>query len=348
MGKRSVLALDDLTLEIRRGEMFGLLGPNGAGKTTLLKILLAVVRPTSGTATLLGRPVTEWTSRIDIGFLPENHRFPPFLTALGALQMYGQLSRLDGSDTLKRAESLLERVGLAQWKNNRIGEFSKGMAQRLGIAQALINDPEILFLDEPTDGVDPIGRMEIRTLLTSLRDEGKTIFLNSHLLSEVEMICDRVAILHQGSLVRIGDVHTLTTGESGYRIELEGGPDTVRGVRDSEQSDDSSRDRLLRLLIPDPGTDSFTGIKVDTSGPGNPTIELPTPSVEDLNVWLDRIRTAGFLIRSVQPGYTSLEESFIKTISDLDKSAGRNIGRRENNPAEESDRQQTGTSGGPL
>lgn len=319
-GKRSVLALDNLSLDVHRGEIFGLLGPNGAGKTTLLKILLAVVKLTSGSATLLGKPVQDWNSRRNIGFLPENHRFPPFLTAMGALETYGQLSCLQTAYVQSRANLLLERVGLAQWKNDRIKEFSKGMMQRLGIAQALVNDPEVLFLDEPTDGVDPIGRREIRDLLTTLQKEGKTIFLNSHLLSEVEMICDRVAILHQGKIVRIGKVSELTRRGTGFRIELE---------KAFDSNVESLAHTLKQILISHPESDLFSSVTVDSSRPESPTVELATDSVQDLNQLLDCLRSAGLLIRSVQPKYTSLEARFIQTISDLDEDAGKIIGRAE-------------------
>jgi len=325
LGRRSVLALDNLSLEVNRGEIFGLLGPNGAGKTTLLKILLAVVKPTSGSASLLGRPVQDWNSRRNIGFLPENHRFPPFLTAMGALQTYGQLSRLQSDYVQNRANLLLERVGLAHWKNDRIKEFSKGMMQRLGIAQALINDPEILFLDEPTDGVDPIGRREIRDLLAELRNEGKTIFLNSHLLSEVEMICDRVAILHQGKIVQIGNVKELTREGTGFIIELE---TAQRPAREDQSDDDASlAASLKKQLVPDEESALLLSITVDISTPGFPAIELATNSVSELNDVLDRVRSAGLLIRSVQPRYTSLEARFIQTITDQGEDAGKTVGR---------------------
>jgi ABC-2 type transport system ATP-binding protein len=319
--KRSVIALDHLSLNVNRGEIFGLLGPNGAGKTTLLKILLAVVKPTSGSATLMGKSVSDWKSRDKIGFLPENHRFPPFLTAAGALQTYGQLSGVSGMEVRLRAAALLERVGLSQWKNDRIKEFSKGMMQRLGIAQSLINDPEILFLDEPTDGVDPIGRKEIRTLLSSLKADGKTIFLNSHLLSEVELICDRVAILHQGSLIRIGTVRELTIGSGGYRIEVE--PVVTAG------SNASLQEALSQFRRPSAGESSADTIAIDDSDPAQPVINLSTASVEELNHVLDRLRAAGVLIRSVAPRYLSLENRFMQTITESDDNAGLTVGRRD-------------------
>jgi ABC-2 type transport system ATP-binding protein len=312
--KRTVRALDSLSITVGRGEIFGLLGPNGAGKTTLLKILLAVVKPTSGEARLLGRSVSEWRSRSGIGFLPENHRFPPFLTAAGALETYGRLSNLSDTQITTRSCELLERVGLSAWSDDRIRTFSKGMMQRLGVAQALMNDPAVLFLDEPTDGVDPIGRREIRDLLTELKNEGKTIFLNSHLLSEVELICDRVAILHKGRLIQSGSIAELTEGDPGYVIQV-----VASGVKDV-------RNRL-DVILPEELKNRYAA----TDEPAGATsglisITIDALSSEVLNVWIDYLRESSFIIESVRQRYTSLESRFIQTITDRDDRAGTEAG----------------------
>ena len=313
-GKRTVRALDTLSISVSRGEVFGLLGPNGAGKTTLLKILLAVVKPTSGEALLMNKSVSQWESRTAIGFLPENHRFPPFLTAIGALRTYGALSNLSDEIIRGRADALLEREGLSAWRNDRIKTFSKGMMQRLGIAQTLLSDPAILFLDEPTDGVDPIGRREIRDLLTELKNEGKTIFLNSHLLSEVELICDTVAILHKGRLIQTGSIADLTEGGSGFEIEVESPGDQLLESRLDEIVPESIRKNI-----------SFSA---DTAGivSDSATIMVRGTSTADLNGWIDRLRADGIMIRSVRPHYTSLEAKFIQTITDRDDRAGIDAG----------------------
>src|SRR3989304_5850809 len=207
----TVPALVDVSLSVDSGEIFGLLGPNGAGKTTFIKILLSIVHPTTGEATILGETLGSLKIKEKIGYLPENHRYPQFLTGYQTLHFFGGLSGLTGSALRDRALSLLDLVGLSEWKKVKIKRYSKGMLQRLGLAQALLNDPEILFLDEPTDGVDPVGRKEIRDLLKDLRKQGKTIFLNSHLLSEVEAISDRVAILNKGKVLKVGTVSEITS-----------------------------------------------------------------------------------------------------------------------------------------
>ncbi|MCH8348221.1 MAG: ATP-binding cassette domain-containing protein [Proteobacteria bacterium] len=210
--------LKDLSFEVRAGEIFGLLGPNGAGKTTLIKILLDIVRPTTGEATLFNIPVRKPRARQRVGYLPENHRFPDFLTAGQMLDLYGRMAHVPAHERRQRIPPLLEAVRMTPWLDVKIKKFSKGMMQRLGLAQALLADADLIFLDEPTDGVDPVGRREIRDLLVQLRDQGKTIFLNSHLLSEVEQVCTRVAILNKGRLVREGSIEALTAIEPVYEV----------------------------------------------------------------------------------------------------------------------------------
>ena len=213
-------ALKGLTLNVKRGEIFGLLGQNGAGKTTLIKILLGITKLTYGSATILGEPAGTVSVRKRIGYLPEDHRFPDYHTGASLLDFYGSLLDVPYATRQKRIGEVLEVVGIKGRMHYKIRTYSKGMKQRLGIAQALLHEPEIIFLDEPTDGVDPVGRREIRVLLNQLKEEGKTIFLNSHLLGEVELICDRVVILQRGEIIREGSIATLTKQRGLYMIGL--------------------------------------------------------------------------------------------------------------------------------
>ncbi|MCA9174271.1 MAG: ABC transporter ATP-binding protein, partial [Planctomycetales bacterium] len=186
-------ALRGVTLDVRPGEIFALLGPNGAGKTTLIKVLLGIVRKSSGEARLLGSPAGHQASRRKVGYLPEHLRLPRHHTAETALALLGKLSGMSNADIHARRDDVLQRVGLSKWADVPLRKYSKGMLQRLGLGQALLHEPELLILDEPTDGLDPVGRRSVRTVLESLRSEGKTIFINSHLLQEVELFCDRIA-----------------------------------------------------------------------------------------------------------------------------------------------------------
>jgi ABC-2 type transport system ATP-binding protein len=215
-----IRALKGVSLKVERGEIFGLLGQNGAGKTTLIKILLGILSPTAGEASMLGERAGKTSVRKLIGYLPEDHRFPDYHTADSLLQLYGALLEMKSSRIKERADEVLDIVGLKGRRSSKIRTYSKGMKQRLGIAQAIMHEPEIIFLDEPTDGVDPVGRKEIRALLNELKAKGTTIFLNSHLLGEVELICDRVAILQSGEIVQQGDVATLTKQRGLFRIGL--------------------------------------------------------------------------------------------------------------------------------
>jgi len=196
------VAVEDLTVEIRSGEVFGFLGPNGAGKTTSIKMLLGLLAPTSGEARVLGTRLGERAARGRIGFLPEHFRFHDCLTARELLRVHGRLYGLERRRIERRVDALLERVDLQDAADRRLAEFSKGMLQRAGLAQALIAEPELVFLDEPTSGLDPLGRVLVRDVIRELREQGRTVFLNSHLLGEVEATCDRVVLLKQGRLVR--------------------------------------------------------------------------------------------------------------------------------------------------
>jgi ABC-2 type transport system ATP-binding protein len=209
--KRSVRALDHLTLEVRRGEIFGFLGPNGAGKTTTLKLLMGLIYPTEGTAYILGHRIDVVEARARIGYLPENPYFYDYLSGRELLTYTAALFGMSGEQTKQRVNQMLQLVGLSDESADRqLRKYSKGMIQRIGIAQALINDPEVIFMDEPMSGLDPIGRREVRDLLLALREQGKTIFFSSHILSDVEALCDRAAILVRGRLVRCGSVEELT------------------------------------------------------------------------------------------------------------------------------------------
>ena len=205
-----IRALKGVSLSVERGEIYGLLGQNGAGKTTLIKILLGITRGWEGAAFALGQPAGTVAVRRRVGYLPEDHHFPDYHTAASLLNFYGELLGVPRVERRRRVPEALEKVGLRGRMHSKIRTYSKGMKQRVGIAQALFHDPDLIILDEPTDGVDPVGRKAIRGLLERLKAEGKTIFINSHLLGEVELICDRVAILERGQMIREGGVDDLT------------------------------------------------------------------------------------------------------------------------------------------
>jgi ABC-2 type transport system ATP-binding protein len=213
-------ALKGVDITVQRGEIFGLLGQNGAGKTTLVKMLLGITRPTAGAARLLGAPAGDAAVRRRVGYLPEDHHFPDYHTGYSLLDFYGALLNVPRRQRRLRIPEVLGSVGLVGRMHYKIRTYSKGMKQRVGIAQALFHDPEVIFLDEPTDGVDPVGRREIRKLLQGLKQQGKTIFVNSHLLGEVELMCDRVAILQAGRLIRSGSIATLTQQKGMFTIGL--------------------------------------------------------------------------------------------------------------------------------
>lgn len=219
-GRPPFVALDGLSLTVRRGEIFGFLGPNGAGKTTTLKILLGLVRATSGQAYLLGQPAGDVAARRRIGFLPESPYFYDYLTAEEFLGFYGRLAGLDRGAITQRVTDLLGLVGLTEARTRQLRKFSKGMLQRVGLAQALIHDPELIILDEPMTGLDPVGRKQVRDLILSLRDRGKTVFFSTHILHDVEMICDRVGIVMKGRLVASGRVDELVRQDHTQSVEV--------------------------------------------------------------------------------------------------------------------------------
>jgi ABC-2 type transport system ATP-binding protein len=287
--RKKVHALQGVDLEIKRGEIFGLLGPNGAGKTTLVKILLGICYASQGVASLFGLPVRRAASRAHVGYLPENHRYPHFLKGRQVMDYYAKLSGMRAVDREMRIPLLLEMVRMRDWSNTKMGKYSKGMQQRVGMAVAMVHDPDLLVLDEPTDGVDPIGRKEIRDILLELKERGKTIFLNSHLLSEVELICDRVAILNKGKVVTEGSVDELTSIGSVWSVTFESAPE------------------YLRQLLVDKGFKLRYG--------KNEELLLDAPDVTALNGAIDVMRAEGALISAIIPQRLSLEEMFIDVIN---------------------------------
>jgi ABC-2 type transport system ATP-binding protein len=286
-----VQALRGVSLAVEPGEIFGLLGPNGAGKTTLVKILLDLVRPTTGATSLLGLPSRGIAARREVGYLPEDHRFPDYHTAMSALLFYAGLSGLGASEARPRAARLLDEVGLGGDAKRKIKGFSKGMKQRLGLAQALISEPKVLFLDEPTDGVDPVGRAHIRGLLDAQKQAGRTIFLNSHLLSEVEQLCDRVAILRRGELVREGTVAALTQAERCVTVTL---------------SQEPSEPLVAELAA------AFGSVRAA----GGATIECALARDEQIDGVIDFLRARGIGIRGLAATRQSLEEVFLESVAE--------------------------------
>lgn len=286
--KGSILALNDLNLKIESGKIFGLLGPNGAGKTTLVKILLGIVFPTEGHARIFGEDVSNFRLRSRVGFLPEDHKLPEYLNADEVMQLYGSLAGLKKNQISERTDKYLKLVEIDQWRKLKIKRYSKGMMQRLGLAQALINEPEMIFLDEPTDGVDPIGRKKIRDILLELRNEGKTILMNSHLLSEVELVCDNVAILNRGVLVKEGNVIDLTVSADNYKIVT------------SDLPDESINILLSRFKAVIENKNTFS-VKAETAA--------------ELNGIIDFLRSNNILISEIGKRKSTLEDMFIEVIN---------------------------------
>lgn len=211
-------ALQDVSFAVEPGTIFGLLGPNGAGKTTLVKIALTIARPSKGEARLFGQPVRNRSILRRVGYLPENPRFPTHLTARQVLTLYGSLSGAEMGVVRRNSSKWLERLDLTHWANVRVSKFSKGMNERLAFAQALVHDPDFIFLDEPTDGLDPLGRMEVRSICRELASAGKTIFINSHILAEIELICGRIALMKSGRIIEQGTMTELTASRGDYEL----------------------------------------------------------------------------------------------------------------------------------
>jgi len=285
--KRELLAVDNISLRVPAGTTYGLLGPNGAGKTTFVKMLLSCTHPTGGHARVFGRDTQDADSRRPIGYLPENHRFPTYMTGWGMLDFYSALSGIDTAVRRKRIPEMLELVGLDDRAHHlRLGKYSKGMLQRVGLAQALMHEPRLLILDEPSDGVDPVGRKQIRDVLQNLEQKGVTIFLNSHLLAEVELFCHEVAIIQRGKLALSGTVDDLTHG-SGYRVESVNVPERLQ-------------------------TELRAASRAATSANG--TLQLLYATREDANRAVDLLRAGHCEIEALARTKSTLEEVFMKTV----------------------------------
>ncbi|GAB4386613.1 MAG: ABC transporter ATP-binding protein [Phycisphaerales bacterium] len=287
-----VQALRGIEMRVRRGEVFGLLGPNGAGKSTLIKILMTVIRPTECTGSMLGRRIGDHAVLAHVGYLPEQHQFPSYLTARQLLHYVGAMTKTPRRERTRRAEELLELVDMSAWADKPIGSFSKGMRQRVGLAQALINNPDLVLLDEPTDGVDPTGRRDIRRIVSRMKAEGKTVFLNSHLLSELEMVCDRVAILLKGQVRLQGTMADLIEPRAGYRIRL-------------GESDDPEAARAAVHGVMPGGVESDGG-----------TLLFRTAEAAELQPAIDVLRRHGFTIAHCAVHKPTLEDLFLEAVED--------------------------------
>ncbi len=253
--KRPKLALRPLNLKVEEGEVFGFLGPNGAGKTTTLKMLMGLVFPTGGSARILGMELDDPRMKAQIGFLPEQPYFYDYLTARELLHYYGRLSGMSNNNLSSKIDAMLERVGLSASANVQLRKFSKGMLQRVGIAQAILHEPKVIFLDEPMSGLDPMGRREVRDLMEQLRRDGKTIFFSTHILSDAETVCDRVAILHQGELRSVGKIGELTSGMLG-KIELVWRGNAVPAAFKNFGGEYHERGETVRAVIPEQHQDA--------------------------------------------------------------------------------------------
>lgn len=299
---REVRALRGVSLQAHAGGVFGLLGPNGAGKTTLIKTLLGVVRPSTGTATLFGKPAGSSAASMRVGYLPESLRIDRHHTARSALRFYGRMSGMPETAISRRSDELLQLVGLVGRDRESVKRFSKGMYQRLGLAQALMHDPDLLVLDEPTDGLDPVGRSQVRQVLEYLRDQGKTIFLNSHILQEVELVCSRVAILAAGEIRGMGTITELA--------KLHGEAKTVMQLLPSESnvSIESLSNTLSQRLSTDPSL-----IRFEKQGESL-RLELGTHNQSSVNQTIDVVREAHYSIVSLSVIRPSLEQTFLKLV----------------------------------
>lgn len=333
-----VQALRGISMHVERGEIFGLLGPNGAGKSTLVKILMTVISPTACEGTMLGRAVGDKGTLSRVGYLPEHHRFPEYLTGRQVVEYFAALSGVDRTTRKRRSQELLEQVGLKDWQNHRVKQYSKGMRQRVGIAQALVMDPDIVLLDEPTDGVDPVGRRDIRNILIEEKRRGRTVFLNSHLLSELEMVCDRVAIMVQGTVRMQGTIAELTKDSRRYEIEVAlpgtAGPEAARLIAGAFTQ---------MALLPAPVVAGAAPPTLIGAGAGNGVPPVPSTSLarftgtlpggtpvvlenslltvstddpETVQPILDALRAKGLVIRSVKPIRSSLEDLFMQAVTD--------------------------------
>jgi len=295
--KRPYRALERLSLEVQGGEIFGFLGPNGAGKTTTLKLLMQLIFPTSGRAEILGRPVGDVSARHRIGYLPENPYFYDYLTAEELLQYFARLFGFSGADARKRAATLLDRVGIGpERRRQQLRKYSKGMIQRVGIAQALLNDPEVVFLDEPMSGLDPLGRRDVRSLILELRDQGRTVFFSSHILADAEAMCSRVAVVAGGRLAAAGRLADILAFQvRGWELVI----------------DNLQREVLIRIA---PQLTRSTEIS-----PGRYALDLPLdPSPERL---LSELTATGAVLVSLNPLRDTLEDFFVRRVAEIGEGA---------------------------
>jgi ABC-2 type transport system ATP-binding protein len=287
------VAVADLTLQVGRGEIFGFLGPNGAGKTTSVKMLLGLTSPTAGQATVLGAPLRDRQARAKVGFLPEHFRFHEWLTATEFLDLHGRLYGMSAAERKQVIPDLLELVGLTEQAGRKLAAFSKGMLQRIGLAQALLNSPDLVFLDEPTSGLDPMGRRLVRNIVNGLRSEGTSVFLNSHFLSEIELTCDRVAFIRRGTILRVTSLEELQRESVFVRLRV-GEPTPA----------------LLDALA-----QFGSGVSLDEKS-GHISLNLSDESVlPRLAAWLVR---AGHSLYELSPQHMTLEEHFLRIIGEED------------------------------
>lgn len=299
-------ALKGVSLTVHRGEIFGLLGGNGAGKTTFIKTILGIIRRTSGEARMLGYPAGDRRGRRLVGYLPENLRVPRHLTGYTALEYYGNLSNIP-TPVIKRSRGdLLEKVGLAERAKDPVRTYSKGMLQRLGLAQAMLHDPDLFILDEPTDGLDPLARSQVRGYLADLKKQGKTIFLNSHILQEVELICDRVAILDRGVLKRVANVAEITSGSA----TASGSGDTAARTAALElHLDLSGSEPAIRSVL--------TGLPIATwqaFGPSEFRLVTQVSDQPTVDQLIDRLRAAQISIINLSRRRASLEDAYLEIV----------------------------------
>ena len=292
LGSRNIEALRDVSFAVEKGSIFGLLGPNGAGKTTLIKVLLGLVRKTAGNASLLGYVAGDRAGRREVGYLPENHRIPRHLTGNTALAYFGGLSNVPAAEIRRRRQDLMQRVGLERWGETSVRKYSKGMLQRLGLAQAMLHHPQLLILDEPTDGVDPVGRSELRAILRSLKEEGRTIFINSHLLQEVELLCDRAAILVQGRLRRVGMIEEITHHEQPhFEFSLAGTEEMIRAALTAAATEGTIFSENGRFRV-----------------------DVVAPDQQKVNLCIDELRRRQIDILGLSRAKQSLEDAFINIV----------------------------------
>lgn len=293
--RRKFEALRGMSLDVHRGEVFGLLGQNGAGKTTFIKILLGIIRSYNGTATLLGRKAGHREARRRIGYMPENLRVPRHMTGYTALSYFGGLSGMSGSEIRRRSQEVLPIVGMADRAKDLVTTYSKGMMQRLGIAQALLHDPDMLIFDEPTDGLDPVARRDVRELLVELKRRGKTVFLNSHILQEVEQVCDRVAILHKGELKRVSTLDEIQRHAKSAQIVV-----TI---------DIGGRRQEVEQAL-----SYFVDKQIAPLGEDYHKVRLVLSEQADLDRLIDHLRSLGLSILSLERKRQTLEDVFIQIV----------------------------------